>query len=677
MRAPLLCGLCLLCLTGCHAGEKPSGNGSAVGDSQDALFDDAVRPQDDFYRYVNGRWLADTEIPADFSAYGAMHEVFERTEAQVRGIIEQAVAADAPQGSDAQKIGDLYAGYLDAATVERLGVSPLAAEFAVIQGVDSYDALVRYFGAALAKGVPGPVGFYVDAHADDPTRNLAYLWQSGLGLPDRDYYLSEDAKFLAIRAAYVAHIDRVLDLAGLPAERAGARILALERALAEAHWSRVENRDRERIYGNRVGREERAGFSPGFDWTAFLEAAEVGDPAVVVLAQTSYLQALGKLIRGRSLADWRDYAAFKLLTSFAPFLGSEMDQANFEFFGRTLRGQESQAERWKRATRFVNGSVGQLVGKRYVAQHFPPQYKEEVRRMVENLREAFSRSIDSLDWMSADTKAAAQNKLAAFNVKVGFPDRWRDYSALEVRRGDLVGNVIRARMFEHRHEVDKLAKPVDRAEWSMTPQTVNAYYRPTFNEIVFPAAILQTPFFDAEADEAYNYGAIGSVIGHEFSHGFDDQGRKFDGEGRLRDWWTEADAREYEARAARLVAQYDAFQPLPDVSINGRLTLGENIGDLAGLTVAYRAYELSLGGRPAATVAGYTGPQRFFIGFARAWRGKIRDERLREQLLSDPHAPARYRVMGTLPNIPAFYAAFGVAEGDVMYLPAVDRVKIW
>lgn len=658
------------------AGAEPA-EADLTTDASADLLDQSVRPQDDFYQYVNGPWLASTEIPPDFSSYGAMTEVFERTEAEVRAVIERAAESDAPAGSDARKIGTLYLDYLDVEAIDNRGVAPLADEFAAVEAIDSYAALIRYFGEALVKGIDGPVAFYVDAHAEDPSRSLAYFWQDGLGLPDRDYYLSDDEKFVEIRQLYVTHIDRMLSLGGRPADGAGERILRLETALAEVQWSRVENRNRQLIYGNRVGREARAEFSPGFDWAAFLTAAEVGDPELVVFAQTSYLQQLGELIRGRSLEDWRDYARFKLLTSFAPFLNQEIDAANFEFYGRTLRGQESQAERWKRGTRFVNGSVGELVGKLYVDEYFPPEYKQKVGEMVENLRAAFGQAIDSLEWMSAETRSAARAKLAAFNVKIGYPDRWRDYSSLKVQPGDLLGNVIRARGFEYRRQVAKLSQPVDRAEWNLTPQTVNAYYRPTFNEIVFPAAILQAPFFDAAADDAYNYGGIGSVIGHEFSHGFDDQGRKFDGEGRLRDWWVEADAREYETRAAKLVAQYSAFQPLPDVAINGELTLGENIGDLAGLIVAHRAYQLSLQGQPAPLIDGLSGQQRFFVGFARAWRGKIRDERLREKLLRGPHSPARYRVMGILPNIPGFYSAFDLQPGDAMYLPAEERVKIW
>lgn len=665
-------------LAGCDgsADEAPT-SAEPTTDSSTDPFDLSVRPQDDFYQYVNGPWLASTEIPPDFSSYGAMTEVFERTEAEVRSVIERAASSDATADSDAQKIGTLYTDYLDVEAIDSRGVAPLAEEFAAVEAIDSYAALIRYFGEAMVRGIDGPVAFYVDAHAEEPTRSLAYLWQDGLGLPDRDYYLSDDEKFVEIRQLYVAHINRMLSLGGVPAAGAGERILKLETALAEAQWTRVENRNRQLIYGNRVDREARAEFSPGFDWAAFLAAAEIGDPELVVFAQTSYLQKLGELIRGRSLEDWRDYANFRVLTSFAPFLNREIDAANFEFYGRTLRGQESQAERWKRGTRFVNGSVGELVGKLYVAEYFPPEYKQKVGVMVENLRAAFGQAIDSLEWMSAETRTAARAKLAAFNVKIGYPDRWRDYSSLTVQAGDLLGNVIRSRAFEYRRQVAKLSKPVDRGEWNLTPQTVNAYYRPTFNEIVFPAAILQAPFFNAAADDAYNYGGIGSVIGHEFSHGFDDQGRKFDGEGRLRDWWTEADAREYESRAAELVAQYSAFQPLPDLAINGELTLGENIGDLAGLIVAHRAYELSLKGLPAPRIDGLSGQQRFFVGFARAWRGKIRDERLREQLLRGPHSPARYRVMGILPNIPGFYSAFDLQRGDAMYLPPEDRVKIW
>ena len=396
-----------------------------------------------------------------------------------------------------------------------------------------------------------------------------------------------------------------------------------------------------------------------------------------MIAQTDYFETLGSLLRETPMGDWRTYLRFKLLKAYAPYLNAAIVAADFDFQRRILRGQQAMKPRWKRGIRLLNRALGEALGKQYVALHFPPESKTRVEGIVEDLRSAFDQAIDELDWMSPATKDAAREKLAKFNYKIGYPDKWRDYSGLEIRRGDLVGNVQRAHAFEHNRQVAKLGKPVDRSEWGMTPQTVNAYYRATANEVVFPAAILQAPFFNPGADDAVNYGAIGAVIGHEFSHGFDDQGRKFDGDGRLRDWWTKADAAEYEARAGGLVAQYAAFSPLPDTAINGELTLGENIADLAGLTVAYRAHEISRAGQPAPVIAGFTAEQRLFIGYARSWRSRYRDELLREILLSDPHSPARYRVIGALQNVPAFYRAFEVTEASGMYLPPDRRVSIW
>ena len=453
--------------------------------------------------------------------------------------------------------------------------------------------------------------------------------------------------------------------------------MQIERRLAEQHWSRVQNRDREKIYSNKFTIVDAESLSPDFGWSAFLESGEFGTPDRFIIAQTDYFAELGEIVRAIPIEDWRTYLRFNALRAFAPYLGEAIVAEDFDFRRRILRGQEQIRPRWKRGIRLVNQSLGEAVGAIYVAQHFPPDARQRVEAMIEDLREAFGQSIDSLEWMSDETKQAAQQKLALFTAKIGYPDEWQDYSTLGIDPADLVGNVRRARQFEHRDAVAKLTKPVDRNEWGMTPQTVNAYYRPTLNEIVFPAAILQPPFFDFAADDAFNYGAIGAVIGHEFSHGFDDQGRKFDGRGRLEDWWTDSDAREYETRSAGLVDQYDAFQPLPDQAINGELTLGENIADLAGLIMAYRAWRILTGESKPPEIDGFGGDERFFIGYALTWRTKIRDEYLREMLLSDPHSPPRYRVIGALQNMQEFYDAFGITAGDGMYLPDEQRVHIW
>ncbi len=641
-------------------------------------FSRTVRPEEDFFAYVNGPWIEQTEIPPQRASYGLMAMLYERTELQVRAIIEQAASAPHKFGSDAQKIGDLYTSFMAAERAEEFGLSPLGEEIARIDALGTHEEVIAHMARALTMGIQVPVNFYIDANAADPSENLAYFWQDGLGMPDRDYYLADGEALAKVRRDYRSHIAQMFELADWPdGKQAADTIIALEQRLAEEHWTRVQNRDRERIYSSKYTLADATELAPGFDWPTFLASAGFGEPEQFVIAQTGYFAALGGIIRDTPVEDWRTYLSFKTLKSFAPFLNKAIVQEDFNFQRRTVRGQREIRSRWKRGVRLINGSLGELVGKEYVARHFSPEARQRVEQLVENLREAFRRSVDELGWMGWDTKAAARAKLDSFSQKIGYPDKWKDYSALEIRADDLVGNVRRARQWEHDRQVGKLFKPVDRTEWNMTPQTVNASYRPTWNDIVFPAAILQPPFFYPDADDAINYGGIGSVIGHEFSHGFDDQGRKFDGDGRLNDWWTATDAAEYEARSTGLIEQYYAFQPLPDRTVNGELTLGENIADLAGLTIAYRAYQLSLDGQPAPKIMEFTGPHRFFIGYARTWRAKMRDEYLRERLIRGPHSPYEYRVNGVLRNMTEFYDAFNVRTPDAMYLPSEERVKIW
>jgi len=642
-----------------------------------AELDTTIRPQDDFYAYVNSRWIESTKIPPQWSRYGTMQIVYERTEQQLKTIIQNAAASEASADSDTRKTGDLYKSFMAVEHVEKLGLSPLAAELARIDALRSHDELMRYFGHALAVGITVPINFYIDADAAQPDRTLAYIWQDGLGLPDRDYYLSESPQLADVRKKYRIHIRNMFDLAGWNNGNVADVIFGIEERLAEQHWSRVQNRDREKIYSNKYAMAEAESLSPEFDWIAFLESGGFGTPDRFVIAQTEYFAELGRIVRSIPIEDWNIYLKFNTLRTFSPYLNEAIVAEDFDFRRRILRGQEQIRPRWKRAIRLVNQSLGEVVGKIYVEQHFPPAARQRINTMIENLRTAFRQSIDSLEWMTDATKQAAQKKLTLFTAKIGYPDKWQDYSALKIDASDLVGNVRRAREFEHREAVAKLAKPVDRSEWGMTPQTINAYYRATLNEIVFPAAILQPPFFNFAADDAFNYGAIGAVIGHEFSHGFDDQGRKFDGQGRLADWWTDLDAREYEARSAGLIEQYNAFQPIPDQAINGELTLGENIADLAGLIMAYRAWRILVGDTDPPEIDGFSGDERFFIGYGAIWRTKIRDEYLREMLLSDPHSPPGYRVNGALQNMQEFYDVFGVTAGDDMYLPEDERVHIW
>jgi len=690
-RPVAVMALLSLLAAGCASSDLEDGVGVADAGPGDAPplisgfdaseFSTDVRPQDDFFAHINAQWIANNEIPADRSRYGVFNVVFDRTELQVKaliGSVAEKTAGGTASPQEAQ-IGAVYLSFMDEASVDAAGITPLADLLAEVDKVSRHQQLAGLFGMLQPLDVSLPVGFYVDGDAADPDQSLAYFWQGGLGLPDRDYYSDDGEKFVAIRAKYLTHIERMHELAGWPAGAENAKaIFSLEESLARRQWSRVQNRDRERIYTNKIS---VAAHPQREFWQPLLAAGGFGSPKTVILAQDDYFSGLPGFINQTPLSTWKAYVRFRILSSFAAFLSTEIAAESFEFRGKTLRGQQLQRPRWKRGVATVNSVLGEAVGRLYVDQNFPPSAKSQIAEMVEGLRDAFGESIDDLPWMAEETKLAAREKLAAFNKKVGYPDEWRDYSALEMSKSALVANVRTGRQFEHQRQIAKLSEGVDRGEWGMTPQTVNAYYRPTLNEIVFPAAILQAPFFDPTVDAAFNYGAIGSVIGHEFSHGFDDQGRKFDGTGALRDWWTDADAKAYSERAEILVAQYEKYQPLPETNINGRLTLGENIGDLAGITMAYRAYqryvENTWGAEGAPVIDGYTGAQRFFIGYAHAWRGKYRDEALRQQLLSDPHSPGKFRVLGVLRNLDAFYEAFDVGPDDEMFLPATERVRIW
>ena len=674
-------------LVACGAPQQPPAAAAAPAETGPATlalgFDPAeldrnIRPQDDFWRYVNGKWLAGTTIPPDRSGYGSFQIVDDKTDAQLRALVEAAALQKAAPGSDEQKIGALYSSFMDEARIDALGVRPLGPDLAAIDALRTHDDVMAYFGTAMAAGVQTPVQWFVDADATDPTRNLAYFWQDGLGLPDRDYYLDDRAELKEARAAYQAHIEKMSGLAGWK-DGAGAAqtIVALEQRIAERHWSAVQNRDDEKIYRNQVDLAAAADKFPGFAWPQFLAAAALEPPGKFVVAQTNYFAALGPLVRSVPVADWQTWLRFKTLKRYAPFLNAAIAQEDFAFEDGTLKGTKEIKPRWKRGVELASEELGDLVGKAYVKRHFPPSSKARMERMIADLREAYRESIDKLAWMTPETKQAAQAKLAKFRSKIGYPDQWKDYSSVSIAADDLVKNLRHTRAFTHAYDAAKLGKPVDPDEWQMTAQTVNAMYQPTANDITFPAAILQPPFFDPAADDAYNYGSIGTIIGHEFSHGFDDQGRKFDGDGRLRDWWTPADTEQYGDRTKRLVTRYDGFRPLPNFSVNGQLTLGENIADLAGVTMSRRAWQLSLEGKEPPVIDGFTGEQRLFIGFATAFRGMDRPQRLQAQLLSDPHSPDEFRVTGVLPNVPAFYSAFGVEPADQMYLAPEKRVEIW
>ena len=641
-----------------------------------AGFDRAVRPQDDFFLYVNGAWLKNTPIPEDKSNYGVASKVADKAEADVRSIIEEAAGRVNPAGSVAQKVGDLYSSYINEPLAEKLGIGPISGELSTIDLIDSKAALLKHFAHLLQVGVDIPIGGYINQDARKSTEYAVYLNQSGLGLPDKEFYFKAEPKFQEIRRQYSAYIEKLFSLAGLDSPpQAAQRILELETAIAQHHWTRVENRDRQKTY-NKKTMEALAQEAPGFDWKKFMEASGVRVPEVIV-RQPSYFTALGKLLDEKPLSDWKDYLKWKILDENASLLNPVFVDAHFEFREKALSGVHHIRPRWKRGVGVVNAALGEAVGRIYVQRHFKPEAKAQMQKLVNNLTEAFRTGIQELDWMTPETKTQALKKLARFNTKIGNPDQWKDYSKLVIKKDELVQNLWRSARFEHDRSVSKLGKPIDRTEWLMTPQTVNAYYNPTMNEIVFPAAILQPPFFNLAADDAVNYGAIGAVIGHEIGHGFDDQGRRSDGDGNLSDWWTEADAREFSARSKKLVEQYSAYNPIDNLQVNGAFTLGENIGDLGGLTIAYRAYQLSLKGKPAPVIEGFTGPQRFFLGWAQAWRRKYRDEELRQRLVTDPHSPSQYRCIGVVSNMPEFYEAFGVKESDKMYRLPEGRVKIW
>ena len=643
-----------------------------------ASFDLSVRPQDDFFRSVNGGWLKRTEFPADKAYVGSFDVINEKIQGELRALVE--AAASAPKNADARRIGVLYASFMDEAAVEKAGLAPLADELAAIDKVASPSQIATAMGHLSTLAIGMPIAVEVGQDARKAERYVPQISQGGLGLPDRDYFLvADDAKFKVARQQYVVYMARLLQLSRAPgdATASAAAVLALETALAKAQRTQVENRDPVKTY-NRVELAGLAPLAPGFDWPAWLAATGVaGKSGDVIVAQPSYLADMAAQVSATPLPVWRAYLRVRLLNGYARYLGKDFVDARFAFVGATLSGTSENLPRWKRGIGLVEGSVGESLGKLYVDAYFPPDSKVRMERLVANLLAACRESIDAIDWMSPATKKEAQAKLATFAPKIGYPKRWLDYSAIEIRPGDLVGNVTRARAFEFKRGLDKLGKPIDRDEWGLTPQTVNAYYNPLLNEVVFPASVLQPPFFDPTADDAINYGAIGAIIGHEISHGFDDEGSQFDGTGNLREWWTAEDRARFDAKTKVLVAQYSAFSPFAGYNVNGELTLGENIADNAGVEIAYKAYRRSLGGRPAPVIDGKTGDERFFYGFAQAFRGKVRDAALLAQIKSDPHSPDEFRVNGVLRNHDPFYKTFGLKPGDALYLPREKRVSIW
>ncbi len=636
--------------------------------------DTAVAPSKDFFDYANGGYLQKLEIPADRSRYGAFDALQELSQQRMRAVAEKAADNKAAAGDEA-KVGAFYRSFMDEAAVDAAGAKPMAADLAAIRAVKSKSELAGLMGGTMRKFGGSFFGSYVHDDAKDPERYTAYLFQSGLGLPDRDYYLAD--RFKAQKAAYEAYVAKMLGLAGWdkPAEYAKA-IVAMETEIAQASWTRAERRDDDKTY-NPFEVDKLQAYAPGFDWKAFMKGANLSQADRVIVAENTAFPKIAAIYAKAPLDVLQAWSAFSLADQAAPYLSKDFDQAHFEFRSKTLSGTPVQQPRWKRAVNAVDNGVGEALGKLYVEAYFPAESKAKMEELVGNIQVAMKGRIENLDWMSPETKTKALEKLSKFRVKIGYPDKWRDYSALQVKDGDLYGNVERATAFEWDYRAARYGGPVDDEEWGMTPPTINAYYQPTKNEIVFPAAILQPPFFDPEGDPAVNYGGIGGVIGHEIIHGFDDQGRKSDGDGKLTDWWTAEDAAKFNAQAAKFGKQYAAVEVLPGAHINGDLTMGENIADLGGLLVALDAYHLSLKGKPAPVIEGVSGDQRVFLGWAQVWRGKYRDDRMRQQLVSDPHSPPKYRVQVPVKNIDAFYEAFGVKPGDGMYLAPGDRVRIW
>jgi putative endopeptidase len=637
--------------------------------------DKSIKPGKDFYKFANGRWQATNTIPPDRSSWGTGSKLDSEAERDVRVIIES-LKPGAARGSPEQKVGDFYRAYLDVDAIERAGITPAQPGLNAIAGARTHADVARLLGRPDL-GINSPIGAGVTIDRKNPDRYIVGVTQSGLGLPDREYYLNDDPAFVETRTKYQAHVGRMLKLAGIENSEAQAKtVLDLETEIAKLHWPVEKRRDLDLVYNLRT-REQLEAMSGDYPWKDMLEAASFQDQREFVVSELDAVEKLAKQFTTVPVSSWRSYLTYHYLAAVGPILTKAIDDEHFDFYGRTLNGQPEQRERWKRAVDAVNGSIGEEVGKLYVQKHFPPQSKAQMLDLVENLRRAYAARIQQVPWMSAETKKVALEKLATFRPKIGYPDKWRDYSKLEIRSGDAFGNAIRYQVFDWEYDVARLSRPTDKDEWFMTPQTVNAYYNPTFNEIVFPAAILQAPFFDPKADPAVNYGAIGGVIGHEMGHGFDDQGAKSDARGVLRTWWRAEDETAFKKLGDKLAAQYNEYTALPGLKINGRLTLGENIGDLGGLSVAYEAYRLSLKGKPAPVLDGLTGDQRFFLSWAQGWRSLIRDQRLRNLVVSDPHSPPYFRVNGVVRNMDAWYTAFDVKPGDEMYLAPEDRVRIW
>lgn len=679
-----ICALAVSITSGCSNEQSDDATHSTTAPSRalisgfdPAELDDAVHPGDDFFAYVNGRWIAENEIPADRSRYGAFDILRDKSDEDVKAIIEEASATENEEGSDQQRVGDLYLSFQDFAARDARGIGPLEPYLAQIDAIDSKDDVFAFFGMAARLGFNAPIGMFAYADAKNPGINTMYLSQSGIGLPEREYYFKDDEKSEVLRQQYKQLIADAHELAKLPVDDASvAAIYGLEETIARAHMTKEATRNFANNY-TKFEQDNLSSLIPDVAWDQFLAAFGLPEPGYLVSVTTPFFEQLSPILNETSLGDWKLYLRWQVLNSQASRLTRALDDRNFAFYGTALRGNEEQRPDWKRAVGVVDAGLGELVGKVYVEKHFPPEAKARMDVLVANLVAAYQDSVKALDWMSDETKAEALDKLSKFEPKIGYPASFREYEGVTISKNDYFGNLMRIREADVERDIGRHGGPVDRDEWGMNPQTVNAYYTPVLNQIVFPAAILQPPFFDLAADEAVNYGAIGAVIGHEIGHGVDDQGSKFDGDGNIRNWWTDADRAEFEERTGALVGQYDSYYPFPDLHVNGQFTLGENIGDLGGISIALKAYQSSLDGQEAPVIDGFTGVQRVFIGFGRVWRSKIRDEALRTQIATDPHSPGVYRANGSVRNVPEWYDAFGVSETNALYLSPEERVKIW
>lgn len=657
---------------------KPVASGTLNSGVDMQNIDSSIRAQDDFYDHVNGKWLKNAVIPADKASWGSFNQLSERTLEQLHQIINK-LAADTSKDTNKQKIYAMYNSFMDESKLEKLGVTPLNSQMAKVDSINDKKQIPALIANLNRIGVNTPISIDIHQDARDSSQEIADLGQSGLGLPDRDYYLKDDDKNLKlIKQKYQEHITNMLSMSGdKNAKSDAAAIVKLETELAKIQWSKVENRDPVKTY-NKFVLDRLPALMPLYDWDSYLTTTGLKNKvSYIIVSQPTYLQGLNSVIQQTPLSVWKTYFKWHLLSSYSPLLSKSYDKTNFAFYGTVLSGIPKQEPRYKRGIRQVENTLGELLGQLYVATYFPPENKARMEKLVANLMLTYKQSITSLDWMSDETKEHAEKKLSAMTLKIGYPVKWRDYSSLEIKPDDLVGNVMRSNEFEYQRDINKLGKPVDKTEWFMTPQTVNAYYNPEQNEIVFPAAILQPPFFNVNADDAVNYGGIGAVIGHEISHAFDDQGSQYDESGNLNNWWTKADHDRFTQKTRTLVEQYSAYSPLSGYHINGELTLGENIADNSGLSIAYKAYQLSLKGKAAPVIDGLSGDQRLYYGWAEVWRAKVRDTQVIKGIKTDPHSPPKFRGNGTLRNQPGFYDAFGVKATDKMYLPPEKRVTIW